>query len=95
MTLPFTELLTRYCLLVGRLPARGGKVTTVTCSKCGNWAGCVANRAGILVGQFEPDIRHDDGIVSIATMLVHAVLIDGRNVRLKCMQCGYVTRWHR
>jgi hypothetical protein len=95
MTLPFTEYLTRYCLLVDKLPPRGGKPTAVSCGNCGTWSGCVANKAGILVGQFEPDIRYEHGIVSIGTVLVDAFLIVDRTVPLKCMQCGYVTRWRR
>ena len=96
MTLPLdTDLLTRFGLLVSKLPVRGGEPTAVTCRKCGTWSGLVANRAGIMVGQFAPDIRWDGGILSIATVLVHAILIDDRKVSMKCMRCGFVTRWRR
>jgi hypothetical protein len=67
----------------------------VTCRCCGTWSGLVANKAGIIMGQFASDIQMDDGFVSISTVLVHAVLIDDRTATLKCMKCGYVTRWRR
>ncbi|HLN30706.1 MAG TPA: hypothetical protein VK395_23395 [Gemmataceae bacterium] len=91
----FIEFLTQFCLLVGKLPPQGGKPTAVSCDNCGAWSGLVANRAGILMGTFEPDILNENGIVSISTVLTHAVLIDERRVSLKCMDCGYVTRWRR
>jgi hypothetical protein len=95
MNLDFAEFCTRYGLLVSKLPARGGRATAVTCRNCGTWTGLVANKAGIIFGQFVPDIRTENDIVSISTVLAAAFLIDDRAVPLKCMQCGYVTRWRR
>jgi hypothetical protein len=95
-TLPLdTDLFTRFFLLVSKLPVRGGKPMALTCEKCHTWSGLVANSAGIVMGQFAPDIRRDGGILSIATVLVHAILIDDRKVSMKCMRCGFVTRWRR
>jgi hypothetical protein len=93
MTRHFTELLTRCCLLISKLPRHGGRPTSVVCQKCGTWLGCVANKAGVLTGQFEPDLCIADGSVAISTVLVSSVLIANRTVNMKCMQCGYVTRW--
>jgi hypothetical protein len=96
MILPLDiDVLTRFALLVSKLPARGGTPTAVICQRCGTWSGLVANRAGIVMGRFAPEIRWHEGLLSIATVLVHTVLIDDRKVSLKCMRCGFVTRWRR
>jgi hypothetical protein len=89
-----TDALQRYCLLAGKLPAQLGKPVPVRCKDCGVWLGLVANQAGVVIGHFAPDIRWNDGLVSISTALVNTVLIDEKRLSLKCT-CGSITRWRR
>ena len=89
-----TDVLQRFYLLAGNLPRKGGKPIPVRCKACGVWLGLVANQAGVIIGHFAPDIRWNDGLVSIGTVLVNTVLIDERRLSLK-YTCGSITRWRR
>jgi hypothetical protein len=90
-----TDVLTRFCLLVGKLPAWGGEPIALLCENCHTWSGLVANGAGIVMGHFTWDVQRRGDSISIATVLVHATLINDRKVSLKCTRCGFVTRWRR
>jgi hypothetical protein len=90
----FTDALQRYYLLAGELPQQGGKPVPIRCKACGVWLGLVANRAGVIIGYFAPDIRWNDGLPSISTALVNTVLIYEDRLSLKC-PCGAITRWWR
>jgi hypothetical protein len=90
-----TDLLQRFYLLATSLPGQGGKPVPVCCKNCGVWLGFVANQAGVIIGHFAPDIRWNDGLVTIGTVLVNAVLIYEKRLSLKCTACGFVTHWRR
>jgi hypothetical protein len=62
------EELKRFFWLAGNLPAHGGEPMAVLCKKCERWLELAANRAGAVIGHFAPDIRWNDGMLSIATV---------------------------
>jgi hypothetical protein len=91
-----TTKLTQFVLLADALLKRCPKdrsVKALTCERCGQWTGAVANSAAAAFGHFAADVDYNDGVLAVGTRLERSVLLPGR-CEIQC-QCGFTTRRHR